>query len=95
MSHVTQPWINFFFFVFNFEPLLISLLRSGKFESLCNKEMVTLEPVVKDIDVSFLQEHLKEFISYTGSEVAQAILTNWQDHVKYFVKVRYKFHVYV
>ncbi|XP_071818623.1 uncharacterized protein [Apostichopus japonicus] len=61
--------------------------KSEKFESLCNKEMVTLEPVVKDIDVSFLQEHLKEFISYTGSEVAQAILTNWQDHVKYFVKV--------
>ncbi|XP_041463541.1 putative glutamate synthase [NADPH] isoform X1 [Lytechinus variegatus] len=53
----------------------------------CNTESVVLEPLVKDIDITFLKESLAEFISYTGSKVATMILDNWETESKRFVKV--------
>lgn len=53
----------------------------------CNTESVVLEPLVKDIDVTFLKESLAEFISYTGSKVATKILENWETESQRFVKV--------
>ncbi|XP_033635249.1 putative glutamate synthase [NADPH] [Asterias rubens] len=61
--------------------------RSGNFPILCNKESVTLRPVCKTIDVTFIKEQLKNFVELTGSEVASRILANWEEEVKYFVKV--------
>ena len=63
--------------------------RSGNFPILCNKESVTLRPVCKTIDVTFIKEQLKNFVELTGSEVASRILANWEEEVKYFVKVSF------
>ncbi len=49
--------------------------------------MVELEPVVKDIDITWLQQILREFQEKTGSEVAEEILQNWPESCKDFVKV--------
>ena len=54
----------------------------------CNQESVVLEPVVKDVDVSFVKESLADFVSYTGSKVAAKILENWDTEGKRIIKVR-------
>ena len=59
----------------------------------CNTESVVLEPLVKDIDVTFLKESLAEFISYTGSKVATKILENWETESQRFVKVNDTFRL--
>ncbi|XP_078001454.1 uncharacterized protein LOC144453955 [Glandiceps talaboti] len=61
--------------------------RQKKFHSLCNKQSVALETVVKDIDTSFIKETLEEFVEATGSSVAKEILAKWPGSVKDFVKV--------
>ncbi|XP_022089869.1 putative glutamate synthase [NADPH] isoform X1 [Acanthaster planci] len=61
--------------------------RLGQFPVLCNKESVTLRPVTKAIDVTFIQEHLQKFVELTGSKVAAKVLDNWDEEVQYFVKV--------
>ena len=64
-----------------------SIYRDGTFSSKCNHEMVALESVVKEIDTTFIREHLEEFVKLTGSEVAKSVLDNWDAELKNFVKV--------
>jgi glutamate synthase (NADPH/NADH) large chain len=57
-----------------------------KFDALCNKEMVDLDPVDEE-DEKFLQEMLKKQLKYTGSTVAKFILNDFENQMKNFVKV--------
>jgi glutamate synthase (NADPH/NADH) large chain len=58
----------------------------GNFPDLCNKEMVDLDPVA-DEDIAQLKDLLQQHYTYTGSTVAQFILTDFENQLKNFVKV--------
>jgi glutamate synthase (NADPH/NADH) large chain len=58
----------------------------GNFPDLCNKEMVDLDPVA-DEDIVQLKDLLQQHYTYTGSTVAQFILTDFENQLKNFVKV--------
>ncbi|MGH7739811.1 MAG: glutamate synthase-related protein, partial [bacterium] len=60
--------------------------KSGDFEVRCNKGMVELESLEAD-DVKLIQEMLRKHQTYTGSQVAERILKNWNHVEKQFVKV--------
>jgi glutamate synthase (NADPH/NADH) large chain len=53
----------------------------------CNLETVELERVETDEDEADLRELIENHLRYTGSTVAAAILDEWDDAVKRFVKV--------
>jgi glutamate synthase (NADPH/NADH) large chain len=58
----------------------------GNFEQMCNMEMVHLEsPDEEDSDV--LKKMLAEHLQHTKSAVADLILKDFDDQLKYFVKV--------
>jgi glutamate synthase (NADPH/NADH) large chain len=57
-----------------------------KFDSLCNKEMVDLDPVEED-DEKFLQQMIQKQFELTGSTVAKFILNDFENQLKNFVKV--------
>ena len=59
--------------------------KFGKFSNRCNLEMVELTKADKK-DKVFLKETLEEFVTLTGSEVAQDILDNFDVKVLEFVK---------
>lgn len=58
----------------------------GNFPDLCNKEMVDLDPIA-DEDIAQLKDLLQQHYTYTGSTVAQFILTDFENQLKNFVKV--------
>lgn len=58
----------------------------GEFASLCNKEMVHLDPVAHD-DLAQLQELIRKHYEYTGSTVAQFLLSDLENQLTHFVKV--------
>ena len=58
----------------------------GNFPDLCNKEMVDLDPVAEE-DIAQLKDLLQQHYTYTGSTVAQFILTDFENQLKNFVKV--------
>jgi glutamate synthase (NADPH/NADH) large chain len=58
----------------------------GNFEEMCNTEMVHLEsPDASDTEV--LKKMLKEHLAYTGSSMANLVLNDLNEQLKYFVKV--------
>ena len=62
--------------------------KFGKFSNRCNLEMVELTKADKK-DKVFLKETLEEFVTLTGSEVAQDILDNFDVKVLEFVKGKF------
>lgn len=60
--------------------------KTNVFPSKCNMESVSLEQLDQE-DVTFVKNLLVEFKYKTGSEVAENILDNWDQELKYFVKV--------
>ena len=58
----------------------------SKFASMCNKEMVDLDPVDNE-DVKELHELIRKHFNYTGSTVAQFMLDDFENQLKNFVKV--------
>ena len=61
----------------------------GTFEQMYNPEMVDLEtPDTGDIET--LKLMLQAHFEYTGSAVAKLILKDFEEHLKYFVKVHPK-----
>jgi glutamate synthase (NADPH/NADH) large chain len=56
------------------------------FDSLCNKEMVDLDPVGAE-DVSILQKMMQAHFDKTGSSVAKFILSDFDNQLKHFIKV--------
>ncbi|MBO52840.1 MAG: glutamate synthase large subunit [Planctomycetaceae bacterium] len=59
----------------------------GEFLPCCNLEMVELERVVDDVDEMELRELITKHQRYTGSSVAETILSDWVTEVSHFHKV--------
>jgi len=58
----------------------------NKFASMCNTEMVDLDPLDKD-DVHTLHQLIQHHFDYTGSTVAQFVLKDFENQLKNFIKV--------
>ena len=58
----------------------------GKFSSLCNLEMIDLDPLDKD-DVREMKEMISRHYTYTGSTVAKFVLEDFENQLRNFVKV--------
>ena len=61
--------------------------RKKSFYSLCNQEIVDLEPVT-GADVELVKGLVREHQQLTGSTVAERLLAEWDSSVNMFVKVR-------
>ena len=61
--------------------------ESGKFESICNKSLVSLEPVSEEKDLDDLKRLIELHKKHTGSNNAARILSNWESMITSFVKV--------
>jgi len=57
-----------------------------QFNSLCNHEMVDLDPLEKD-DLSLLKNLIQKHFDTTGSSVAKFILADFDNQTKQFIKV--------
>ena len=58
----------------------------GKFASLCNRDMVDLDPLDEE-DVREMKEMIARHHSYTGSKVARFVLDDFENQLRNFVKV--------
>lgn len=58
----------------------------GTFATLCNKEMVDLDPVING-ESEELKQMIQNHFDYTGSTVAKFILDDFENQLKNFVKV--------
>jgi glutamate synthase (NADPH/NADH) large chain len=60
---------------------------SGQFKDLCNREMVALEQPDKAEDQETIRRLLENHHKFTASPVAKAILNDFEEELKWFVKV--------
>ncbi len=60
---------------------------TGDFNIRCNREMVDLEPLAEEEDITLVEGLLERHCEYTGSTVAGALLADWPDAISRFVKV--------
>jgi glutamate synthase domain-containing protein 2/glutamate synthase domain-containing protein 1/glutamate synthase domain-containing protein 3 len=60
---------------------------SGQFKDLCNLEMVELERPDKPDDIKTIRRLLENHHEFTGSSVAKSILDDFEQELKWFVKV--------
>ena len=58
----------------------------GKFASLCNMEMIDLDPL-DEKDVREMKEMISRHYAYTGSTVAKFVLDDFENQLRNFVKV--------
>jgi glutamate synthase (NADPH/NADH) large chain len=58
----------------------------GQFESMCNKEMIDLDPVEQE-DSELLHSLITNHYEYTNSTVARFILDDFENQMKNFIKV--------
>ncbi|MBW5466910.1 glutamate synthase large subunit [Brevibacillus formosus] len=58
-----------------------------KFAAMCNQEMVLLETLEDQREITRVKRLLESHVSHTGSRHAQALLNKWERTVKQFVKV--------
>lgn len=63
------------------------MFRKKSFSSLCNQEIVDLEPVT-GTDVELVKGLVREHQQLTGSTVAEHLLEDWDSAVNMFVKVQ-------
>ncbi|MDV2683539.1 glutamate synthase large subunit [Alkalihalophilus lindianensis] len=61
--------------------------EKGTFPTNCNLEMVHLETLTTAEDVVLVKSLLEKHLSYTGSEQAKKVLSNWELYATKFVKV--------
>ena len=59
---------------------------ANDFDSLCNKEMVDLDPISPE-DISILKTLMQAHLQKTESAVAKFILADFDNQLKYFIKV--------
>ncbi|MDU2063966.1 MAG: glutamate synthase large subunit [Sporomusaceae bacterium] len=59
----------------------------NQFAISANLEMVTLEKLEHNDEVTFVKTMLENHYAYTKSEVAQRLLTNWYQSQRYFIRV--------
>ena len=57
------------------------------FDTLCNLEMVDLEPLTEKADIRFVRDRIVRHYQWTQSSLARRILENWRDMQGRFVKV--------
>ncbi|MFO7821896.1 MAG: glutamate synthase-related protein [Lentisphaeria bacterium] len=60
---------------------------SGLFDTNCNLDMVDIETVHTDADITKLKTMIKKHIEYTNSARAKHILEHWRESLQHFVKV--------
>lgn len=60
---------------------------AGDFDLKCNKEMVQLEKIVDEEEVSELKDMIQKHYKYTGSTLAKRVLDSWDGMLSRFVKV--------
>lgn len=58
----------------------------GTFSTLCNKEMVDLDPVLEE-DTAELRKMIEDHYKYTESSVARFVLNDFDNQLKNFIKV--------
>ncbi len=58
----------------------------SNFTTMCNTEMVDLDPLDNE-DVKTLHELIQKHFNYTGSTVAQFVLSDFENQLKNFIKV--------
>ncbi|HEX7170118.1 MAG TPA: glutamate synthase subunit alpha, partial [Rubrobacter sp.] len=61
--------------------------EAGRFETLCNMDMVGLEPVESEGDVELLRGMVERHLEWTGSERARRVLDEWDEILPSFIKV--------
>lgn len=61
--------------------------RNQLFDTRCNLEMVDIEQIVDDEDITFLRESIERHRLFTESEQAAKILDAWDEMLPLFVKV--------
>jgi glutamate synthase (NADPH/NADH) large chain len=61
--------------------------REQTFRRRCNLEMVELQVLAEESDVWLLYGMIEEHVRYTGSELGNRLLDNWDLMVPHFVKV--------
>ncbi len=59
---------------------------SEQFDRLCNMEMVALESLEFE-DISILKQLITNHMKFTGSRKAEAIISDWSEHISRFTKV--------
>ncbi|MCK4602650.1 MAG: glutamate synthase subunit alpha, partial [Phycisphaerae bacterium] len=57
------------------------------FDTLCNLDMVDVEPVWREEDISLLHDLISRHHEWTGSQRAKQILARWRDTLGRFVKI--------
>lgn len=61
--------------------------NSQLFDTLCNLDMVNVEPLIEDEDINKLKELIEKHVTRTGSRFAREILDDWREIFPRFVKV--------
>jgi glutamate synthase (NADPH/NADH) large chain len=59
---------------------------NNEFHSLCNLEMVELDPLEQE-DVQWLNQMIAKHLEYTGSNVAKFVIDDFENQLKNFIKV--------
>ena len=59
----------------------------GTFPGRCNYEMVSIEKLKNPGEIGEVKEMIERHLGFTGSELAQRVLNNWDETVRKFVKV--------
>lgn len=59
----------------------------NQFDVQCNMEMVELEKLEAEEDIAEVKYLITNHVQYTGSTVGQAVLDDWQNALRQFVKV--------
>jgi glutamate synthase (NADPH/NADH) large chain len=59
---------------------------NSEFHSLCNTEMVELDPIDQD-DALWLNDMISKHYQYTGSTVAKFVLDDFENQLRNFIKV--------
>lgn len=60
---------------------------SGTLEKNCNRGMVEICGITDDEDITELRHMLEKHLRYTGSDIAQAVLCDFENKIKLFKKV--------
>lgn len=58
-----------------------------EFDSRCNLDMVDLELVTDEADITELKVMIERHLGYTGSAKARGILEDWETRLPHFLKV--------
>jgi glutamate synthase domain-containing protein 3 len=59
----------------------------GRFQRMCNMDMVGLEPLEAQEDVALVRRLLAQHVEWTGSSIARRALAHWTEYLPRFVKV--------